>query len=78
MICAALVYAWILIGSWAALFPGTLESLLGITYDFHDTWGVSRTAFETFTLGTVVALLLIGTIGHTVAGKANARARVRR
>ncbi|MGW8684312.1 APC family permease [Streptomyces sp. NPDC055817] len=78
MICAALVYAWILTGSWTALFPGTLEALLGITYDFHETWGVSRTAFEAFTLGTVVALLLIGTIGHTVAGKMNARARVRR
>lgn len=78
MICATLAYAWILTGSWTALFPGTLEALLGITYDFHGTWGVSRTAFEAFTLGTVVALLLIGTIGHAVAGAANDRARVRR
>ncbi|WP_223281373.1 APC family permease [Streptomyces antnestii] len=78
MVCAVLVYVWILIGSWAALFPGTLEALLGITYDFHGTWGVSRTAFEAFTLGTVVALLLLGTIGHTVANALNSRARVRR
>ncbi|TGA95408.1 APC family permease [Streptomyces sp. MZ04] len=75
MICAALVYAWILIGSWAALFPGTLEQLLGIAYDFHATWGVSRLPFEAFTLGTVLALLLIGTIGHWAA---NIRAHVRR
>ncbi|MEV0316895.1 hypothetical protein ACIBKX_32330 [Streptomyces sp. NPDC050658] len=75
MTCAVLVYAWILPGSWAALFPGTLEQLLGITYDFRATWGVSRLPFEAFTLGTVLALLLIGTIGHWAA---NARAHVRR
>lgn len=67
LICAGLVYAWILVGSWSALFPGTLEPVLGIRYDFHEVWGVSRLSFEVFTLGTVLVLLLIGAVGHTVA-----------
>ncbi|GAA3478457.1 APC family permease [Streptomyces yanii] len=67
LISAGLVYAWILVGSWSALFPGTLEPVLGIPYDFHEVWGVSRLSFEVFTLGTVLVLLLIGAVGHTVA-----------
>ncbi|MFF3504333.1 APC family permease [Streptomyces sp. NPDC003247] len=65
--CAALVYAWILAGSWSALFPGVLEGLFGIDYVFQDVWGVSRLSFEAFTLGTVAVLLLVGTVGLTVA-----------
>lgn len=65
--CAALVYAWILLGSWSALFPGVLEGLFGIDYDFLDVWGVSRLAFETFTLGTVAVLLLVGAVGMMAA-----------
>nr|WP_243274728.1 APC family permease [Streptomyces albus] len=61
--CAALVYAWILVGSWSALFPGVLDELFGVTYDFQETWGVSRALFETFTLGTVAVLLLVGIVG---------------
>ncbi|WP_246236098.1 APC family permease [Streptomyces boluensis] len=67
MTCAALVYAWILVGSWCALFPGTLESLVGLDYDFPAIWGVSRTTFETFTLGTVAVLLAVGALGVRVA-----------
>ncbi|MGW0995943.1 APC family permease [Streptomyces sp. NPDC002523] len=67
LVCAVLVYAWILVGSWSALFPGVLEHLFGIDYVFHDVWGVSRAAFEAFTLGTVAALLLIGAVGVMVA-----------
>ncbi|WP_353946020.1 APC family permease [Streptomyces sp. HUAS MG91] len=67
VVCAVLVYAWILVGSWAALFPGVLESLFGIDYDFQDAWGVSRPTFETFTLGTIVVLLLVGAAGLAVA-----------
>ncbi|WP_346010744.1 APC family permease [Streptomyces sp. SID5910] len=67
LVCAALVYAWIVIGSWSALFPGILEGLFGIDYVFHDVWGVSRAAFEAFTLGTVAVLLIVGAIGVAVA-----------
>ncbi|WP_338693002.1 APC family permease [Streptomyces sp. Q6] len=73
LICAGLVYAWILIGSWSALFPGVLESVVGLDYDFHEVWGVSRAAFEAFTLGTVVVLLLVGAAGLAVARRERAR-----
>ncbi|MEU3711687.1 APC family permease [Streptomyces catenulae] len=76
--CAALVYAWILLGSWCALFPGTLESLAGLPYTFDTTWGVSRTTFETFTLGTVAALLLVGTAGLRVARREGGEAQADR
>ncbi|MDI3389101.1 APC family permease [Streptomyces sp. B-S-A8] len=69
--CAVLVYAWILIGSWSALFPGVLEGLFGIDYVFTEVWGVSRLAFETFTLGTVALLLLVGAVGLGVAAREN-------
>lgn len=72
--CAILVYAWILVGSWSALFPGTLENLFGIDYVFRDVWGVSRLTFETFTLGTVVVLLLVGAAGMTVARRKGTKA----
>ncbi|MFD0076977.1 APC family permease [Streptomyces sp. NPDC127166] len=64
---AALVYGWILVGSWCALFPGTLEALFGIEYAFDDIWGMSRAAFEAFTLGTVAVLLLVGAVGLAIA-----------
>ncbi|MER6979610.1 APC family permease [Streptomyces carpinensis] len=67
LVCAALVYAWIVIGSWSALFPGVLEGLFGIGYVFHDVWGVSRLSFEAFTLGTVAVLLTVGALGVRVA-----------
>jgi amino acid transporter len=63
LLCAALVYVWIAIGSWSALFPGVLEGLLGIDYVFQDVWGVSRASFEAFTLGTVALLLVVGAVG---------------
>ncbi|MFM9372040.1 APC family permease [Streptomyces sp. Da 82-17] len=72
--CGVLVYAWILIGSWSALFPGVLEGLFGIEYVFQEIWGVSRLAFETFTLGTVALLLLIGVAGLAVARRERADA----
>ncbi|WP_306185102.1 amino acid permease [Streptomyces sp. MK5] len=67
LLCGALVYAWILIGSWSALFPGVLEQLFGIDYVFHDVRGVSRASFEAFSLGTVVVLLIVGVMGVAVA-----------
>ncbi|UZJ32969.1 APC family permease [Streptomyces endophytica] len=65
-VAALLVYAWILLGCWVALFPGTLERLVGFHYDFRATWGVSRLTFEAFTLGTVAVLLAIAAAGYLV------------
>ncbi|MFT4082782.1 MAG: APC family permease [Nocardioides sp.] len=65
-------FAWIALGSWVAVFPGTLEGLVGIDYGFDDVWGVSRATFEVFTIGTLLVLLALGAVGY-VGG-----ARVRR
>ena len=52
-VLVAIVSFWALLGSWVAVFPGTLEPLFGVSYDFRDTWGVSRAAFHSLTLGTL-------------------------
>ncbi|MGH3358089.1 MAG: APC family permease [Nocardioidaceae bacterium] len=67
---AALCYvatAWIVLGTWVALFPGTLERLAGVTYDFETIWGVSRGTFESLTLGTLVFLAVLGLVGYVRA-----------
>lgn len=60
----AICFAWVLLGSWVAVFPGTLEALFGLDYNFQQIWGVSQTQFEVFTIGTLVALLVLGVIGY--------------
>lgn len=57
-------FAWILLGSWVAIFPGTLERLFGLDYPFMEYWGVTQTQFEVFTLGTLAALLVLGVVGY--------------
>lgn len=62
--CAVLIYAWVLLGSWTTVFPGSIESLLGIKYEFTSTWGVSRATFEMFTLGTLLLIALFCVAGY--------------
>ena len=58
---------WVLLGSWVAIFPGTLEPLLGVDYgSFHEAWGVSRLKFEVYTLATLGVIVLIGVIGYVL------------
>ncbi len=54
---------FVVLGSWVAVFPGTLESLFGLEYSFAEEWGVSRGKFEAVTLGTLAVI-----IGLTVLG----------
>jgi glutamate:GABA antiporter len=64
----ALITAWVALGSWAGVFPGVLERLFGIDYDFVDTWGVGRGRFELYTwatLGVVVAFAIAGYVAGT-------------
>ena len=49
-----------------AVFPGTLESLFGIDYNFVDEWGVSRGTYEALTLGTLAVVLAIAVIGYAL------------
>ena len=50
-----------------AVFPGTLEELFGLEYDFTDEWGVSRGTFEILTLGTLAAVVLLALVGYALA-----------
>lgn len=63
----ALCFAWVALGSWVAVFPGTLDRLFGLDYDFQETWGVSAGVFELFTLGTLAALAALGIVGYVTA-----------
>lgn len=60
MVCLA----WVALGSFVAIFPGVLDGLFGLDYDFLAVWGVERTQFELFTLGTLAALLVLGAVGY--------------
>ena len=59
-----LCFTWVLLGSWVAVFPGTLEALFGVEYDFREVWGVDQVEFEVFTLGTLAVLITLGLIGY--------------
>lgn len=59
-----LCFAWIFLGSWVAVFPGTLEQLFGVPYDFVASWGVNRLPFEVLTIGTLAALVALCLVGY--------------
>ncbi|KWR70146.1 amino acid permease [Arthrobacter sp. W1] len=60
----AICFAWIVLGSWVAVFPGTLELAFGVHYDFEGTWGVSQLEFELFAVGTLLVILALGVVGY--------------
>ena len=74
-VCATVTTAWMLLGSWVAIFPGTLEELTGHSYSMMDSYGVSRIRFEVFTLGALAIVLVFGVVGYILAA---ARARADR
>jgi amino acid transporter len=63
-VLATVVLGFIVLGSWVAVFPGTIEHLFGLEYSFVDVWGVSQLNFELFTVGTLVVVILIALIGY--------------
>ena len=49
---------WVMLGSWVAIFPDTLEyAVRGTTTTSSTVWGVSRLRFEVFTLGTLAVVI---------------------
>jgi amino acid transporter len=62
-----------LLGTWVALFPGVLEKIFGIAYDFNGTWGVGRGRFEALTLGTVAVIVLLTLAGLTLGTRERRR-----
>jgi glutamate:GABA antiporter len=64
-ISGVLCTAWMILGSWVAVFPGTIERhIFGLDYSVQDSYGVSRTRFEVFTLGTLGIIVAIAVIGY--------------
>jgi hypothetical protein len=62
------VTLFVVLGSWVAVFPDTIEKIIGVDYgSFKDAWGVSRLKFEAYTLGTLAVIVLISLVGY-VAG----------
>ncbi len=58
---------WVALGSWVAVFPGTLEQLFGLDYAFKDEWGVTRGTYEALTLGTLGVVVLLTVAGYALS-----------
>jgi amino acid transporter len=71
---ALLITGWVLLGSWVAVFPGTLEKVFGVEYDFVDNWGVGRERFELYTLVTLGVILAFGLLGYWLGRDVRAQA----
>ncbi len=52
------------LGSFVAVFPGVLEKIFNVPYNFHDEWGLSRAKFEAYTLGTLAVIVAFGVVGY--------------
>ena len=70
--CSIVTTLLVSFGTWVAVFPGTIEEATGHSYDMKATFGVSRLRFETFTLGTLAAILAIA-IASVLVGRHQAR-----
>ncbi|MEI6844478.1 MAG: APC family permease [Actinomycetes bacterium] len=66
-IMGSVVFIYIVLGSLGVLFPGTVEGVLRIEYNFQDTWGLSRGQVEGFTLGTIAFDLVVALVGFALA-----------
>lgn len=67
--CAALITFWVLLGSWTAVLPGTIDKVLGLDYSFDENWGVSQGRFLLFTLGTLAVIVLMSLAGYAAGAK---------
>jgi hypothetical protein len=66
LVAVVMTNFWVALGSWVAVFPGTLESLFGVEYDFLGTWGTSRGTYELLTIGTLVIIAIVAMIGYAM------------
>jgi hypothetical protein len=69
MVCLA----WMLLGSWVALFPGLIEEATGHSYSMHDAYGVSRIRFEVFTLGSLSVIIAFAVLGYVLGAPVRRR-----
>jgi len=69
IIAAVMTTFWALLGTWVGLFPGILEKLFSVDYNFKDTWGTGRATYEYLTLGTLAAVFVVAVIGYAMGTK---------
>jgi glutamate:GABA antiporter len=75
LVVSVLTTLWVALGSWVAVFPGTLEKAFGLSYDFRDTWGVAQSTYEELTIGTLAVVLAFALIGYALARDVRAQRR---
>jgi amino acid transporter len=69
MFAGGLCLFFVVVGTIDTLFPSVLPQMLGQSYSFSSSWGVSAGTFEGFTLGTLAVVVAIGVIGYLGAGR---------
>ena len=67
--CVTLCTAWMVLGSWVAFVPGTLERAFGFSYNYQDTWGVSFARFEAISAGIVVLIAVLSVVGYALGAE---------
>jgi amino acid transporter len=72
-IATILCMGWMILGSWVAIFPGSLNHLFGESYSVSANYGVSWAKFEVFTLGTLAVILVFGLIMYARAAPVRAQ-----
>jgi amino acid transporter len=73
-LCVTLCTAWMVLGSWAAFVPGTIERALGFSYDYQDTWGVSFARYEVLSIAIIVVIAVLSAAGYVLAAPVRAQA----
>ena len=63
-VIGSILFLYICIGSIGVVFPGTLESVFGLEYDFQEIWGMARADVQLFTAGTMLVVILISIAGY--------------
>jgi hypothetical protein len=71
-VCVTLCTAWMVLGSWVAFVPGTLERALGFSYDYQESWGVSFARYEAISIGIVVLIAVLTAIGYMLGASVRA------
>ena len=69
----ALITFWVALGSWTAVFPGTINHVIGLDYSIKSEWAVSGVTFFAFTLGTLAVIIGISVLGYVVASGVRSR-----
>ncbi len=67
-VSAFVITAWVLLGSFVGVFPGVLERLVGVSYNFKEAWSVSRSRYEIYTFATLAIIIGFGIVGYVAGG----------